>query len=215
MLIASYNRQHVGDTLMLLLQPDVTTQLSEKKGNIVRLFDAQSKQTIGFNFFDASQMVELPTTAGQVFLNANQVDKLNEALIAVGFEAELVNDTEPKFVVGYVESVQPHPDSDHLQITKTKIGDDQYEQIVSGSPNMQADIYVVVAKIGAMMPSGLIIWPGELRGVPSNGMIVSGRELQLPNAPQVPGALILPNDFQPIGVAFDFDKAQGLFNQAL
>jgi tRNA-binding protein len=62
-----------------------------------------------------------------------------------------------------------------------------------------------------MMPSGLIIWPGALRGVESNGMVVSGRELQLTNAPQVPGALILPDDFQEVGEAFDFEKAQGLF----
>lgn len=212
MLIASYNRQHVGDTLMVLLQPDVTTQLSEKKGNVVRLFDAQSNKTIGFNFFNASQVLELSNEAGQIFLNDEQLDKLNEKLSEVGFVAELISDNEPKFVVGYVETVKPHPDSDHLQITKTKIGADQYEQIVSGSPNMQADIYVVVAKVGAMMPSGLIIWPGELRGVASNGMIVSGRELQLPNAPQAPGALILPNDFQAIGEAFDFEKAQGLFS---
>ena len=76
---------------------------------------------------------------------------------------------------------------------------------------MQADILVVVAKVGAMMPSGLIIWPGELRGVESDGMIVSGRELQLPNAPQRPGALILPADYQPVGAAFDFKRAQTLF----
>lgn len=212
MLIASYNPQYVGDTLMLLLQPDVATQSSEKKGQIVRLFDEATQATIGFNFFEISNLLDLPKNGGQVFLTDDQIDKLNEALVAVGFEADLVNDQTPKFVIGYVESVTPHPDSDHLQITKTKIGTDEYEQIVSGSPNMQADIYVVVAKVGAMMPSGLIIWPGELRGVPSNGMIVSGRELQLPNAPQVPGALILPTDFQAVGEALDFDKAQGLFS---
>lgn len=212
MLIASYNRQHVGDTLMLLLQPDVATQSSEKKGEIVRLFNTTNNETIGFNFFGASKLLDLPTKGGQVFLTEQEVTKLNEALATVGFEAELVNDEDPKFVIGYVESVEAHPDSDHLQITKTKVGEDIYEQIVSGSPNMQADIYVVVAKVGAMMPSGLIIWPGELRGVPSNGMIVSGRELHLPNAPQVPGALILPNDFQAVGEALDFEKAQSLFS---
>ncbi|CAH0417283.1 DUF4479 and tRNA-binding domain-containing protein [Periweissella fabaria] len=212
MLIASYNPQHVGDTLMLLLQPDVATQGSEKKGQIVRLYDETTQATIGFNFFEISNLLDLPAEGGQVFLTDMQIDKLNEALVAVGFEAELVNDEAPKFVIGYVESVTPHPDSDHLQITKTKVGENEYEQIVSGSPNMQADIYVVVARVGAMMPSGLIIWPGELRGVASNGMIVSGRELQLPNAPQVPGALILPTDFQAVGEAFDFNKAQGLFS---
>lgn len=212
MLIASYNRQHVGDVLMLLLKPEVPTQVSEKKDNVVRLFDSKTNETIGFNFFNVSEIFDLSNQKGQVFLDEKQVKKLNEKLIEIGFLDELVVDLEPKFVVGYVQSVKPHPDSDHLQITETKIGENEYEQIVSGSPNMKADIYVVVAKVGAMMPSGLIIWPGQLRGVDSNGMIVSGRELNLPNAPKVPGALILPNDFQAIGETFDLKKAQSLFN---
>jgi tRNA-binding protein len=47
--------------------------------------------------------------------------------------------------------------------------------------------------------------------VKSNGMICSGRELGLPNAPQVPGALILPDDYQ-VGEPFDFKRAQNLFS---
>lgn len=211
MLIASYNPAHVGDTLIVLTAPDAASQAHEIKANITRIFDEATGQTTGYNFLQVSEILDLTGVNGSVELTDDQVAKLNAALVAAGFAGELVADHDPKFVVAYVESTEEHPDSDHLLVTKTKIGDGAYLQIVSGSPNMQAGIKVVVAKVGAMMPSGLIIWPGALRGVESNGMIVSGRELQLPNAPQVPGAMILPDDFQPVGDAFDFEKAQGLF----
>lgn len=55
---------------------------------------------------------------------------------------------------------------------------------------MKTGIKVVVAQPGTMMPSGALIWDGSLRGVPSSGMIVSGRELHLPGAPEKPGALV-------------------------
>ncbi|HFJ6866946.1 TPA: DUF4479 domain-containing protein, partial [Enterococcus faecium] len=60
---------------------------------------------------------------------------------------------------------------------------------------------VVVAKPGAMMPDGMMIWPGTLRGVDSYGMICSARELHLPNAPAKKGILVLPEDAV-VGEAF-------------
>lgn len=211
MLITSYNPSELGDTLITILRPDAATQTIETHANVTRISDADSGETLGYNFFDVSKTLGDLDANGQVHLTAEQVEQLNNLLKTNDFEPELVLDIDPKFVVGYVESAEAHPKSDHLQITKTNVGLDQPLQIVSGSPNMQADILVVVAKVGAMMPSGLIIWPGELRGVESDGMIVSGRELQLPNAPQRPGALILPADYQPVGAPFDFKRAQTLF----
>lgn len=211
MLITSYNPTELGDTLIAILRPDTAEQKVESHQNVTRISDAATNQTLGYNFFDVSATLGQLNVNGQVHLTAEQVNQLNDLLKANDFEPELELDTDPKFVVGYVESAEAHPKSDHLKVTKTQIGTDQPLQIVSGSPNMAADILVVVAKVGAMMPDGLIIWPGELRGVESDGMIVSGRELQLPNAPQRPGALILPADYQPVGAAFDFERAQTLF----
>lgn len=211
MLITSYNPTELGDTLIAILRPDTDEQKVESHANVTRISDVKTDQTLGYNFFNVSATLGTLDANGQVQLTAEQVAQLNQLLKANDFEPELEQDTDPKFVVGYVESAEAHPKSDHLQVTKTQVGADQPLQIVSGSPNMQADILVVVAKVGAMMPNGLIIWPGELRGVESDGMIVSGRELQLPNAPQRPGALILPADYQPVGAAFDFDRAQTLF----
>jgi len=211
MLITSYNPTQLGDTLIAILRPDTADQKIETHANVTRISDVATGETLGYNFFDVSKTLGPLSVNGQVQLTAEQVVKLNALLTANDFDADLVVDTTPKFVVGYVDTAEAHPKSDHLQITKTNIGTDTDLQIVSGSPNMQADILVVVAKVGAMMPDGLIIWPGELRGVASNGMIVSGRELHLPNAPQHPGALILPAHYQAVGEPFDFERAQTLF----
>jgi len=211
MLITSYNPTELGDTLIAILRPDTADLKIETHQNVTRISDTATGETLGYNFFEVSKTLGKLTVNGQVHLTADQVDQLNNLLKATDFEPDLELDTADKFVVGYVESAEAHPKSDHLLVTKTEVGEGETLQIVSGSPNMQADILVVVAKIGAMMPDGLIIWPGELRGVESDGMIVSGRELKLPNAPQHPGALILPADYQKVGEPFDFDRAQTLF----
>ena len=82
-----------------------------------------------------------------------------------------------------MKSCVEHPDSDHLSITETEVGDGEVLQIVCGAANIRKGLKVVVAKPGAMMPDGLMIWPGTLRGVESFGMICSAKELHLEGAP--------------------------------
>lgn len=210
MLIASYNPQELGDTLIVVVAPDTPTQAHTVRDNVARIYDPETEKTLGYNFLAISEILPEITGQGQVALSVADVAALNAALEAAGFSGELVAETASRFVVGYVKSTTPHPDSDHLLVSETVVDNDESLQIVSGSPNMQADIKVVVAKVGAMMPNGLIIWPGELRGVSSNGMICSGRELGLANAPQKPGALILPDDYE-VGEPFDFERGQTIF----
>ncbi|MCI1923219.1 MAG: DUF4479 and tRNA-binding domain-containing protein [Lentilactobacillus buchneri] len=213
MLIASYNPKNTGDTMVVIINQDVDNQETVVHDNVARIYDSKTDQTLGYNFLKASQILpEVIDQNGQIDLTEGQVQRLNQFLTAHGFPGDLKADEEARFVVGYVKTMTDHPRSDHLKITTTEVDNGQEVQIVSGSPNMQAGIKVVVAKIGAMMPNGLIIWPGELRGVESDGMICSGRELHIPHAPQVPGALILPDDYQAVGKPFDFKKAQHLFS---
>ncbi|MFD1549942.1 YtpR family tRNA-binding protein [Levilactobacillus fuyuanensis] len=210
MLIASYNPQELGDTLIVIVAQDTPEQAHTVRDGIARIYDAATEKTLGYNFLEISKILPNIGGNGQVMLTVDDVAALNAALEDAGFNGELVADTESKFIVGYVKTATPHPDSDHLLVTETVVDNDQSVQIVSGSPNMQADIKVVVAKVGAMMPNGLIIWPGALRGVESDGMICSGRELRLANAPQRPGALILPDDYE-VGEPFDFERGQTIF----
>ena len=93
-----------------------------------------------------------------------------------------------------------HPDADKLSVLKVNVGN-EHLQIVCGAPNVEAGQKVVVAKVGAVMPSGMVIKDAELRGVASSGMICSMKELNLPNAPQEKGIMVLSNDYE-IGQAF-------------
>lgn len=211
MLITSYNPAQMGDVLVAITKPDVATQATEKKEKIVRIYDVSSGETLGYNFFEISELLSDLTGQGQIFLTETQVATLNEALRQAGFEAELTVDTTPKFVVGHVAELAEHPDSDHLHIAKVEVDNGETLQIVCGAPNIEAGQNVVVAKIGAMMPSGALIWPGKLRGVDSFGMLCAARELALPNAPKARGILILdPAEFK-VGTAFDFAKGAQLF----
>ena len=151
--------------------------------------------------FELSNLFEI-AERGQVQLTDEQVATLNQELTKEGFQAELVNDREPKFVVGEILEMVAHPDSDHLNICQVQVAADQTVQIVAGAPNARVGLKTIVALPGAMMPKGNLIFPGELRGEKSFGMMCSPRELQLPNAPQKRGVIELSDD-QVVGTPFD------------
>lgn len=209
-MITSYNYPAMGDALIIVLAPDVTNPKINQFDNVVAITDSNTNQIIGINVFGMGQQLGIQEDRGQIFLDEKQINQLNQLFKGVGLETELTV-SPSKLVVGYVESMQAHPDSDHLHITQTRVTEDETLQIVSGSPNMAENIKVVVAQPGTMMPSGEIIWDGALRGIDSAGMIVSGRELRLPGAPDKPGALILPETFGEVGEPFDFEKGAQLF----
>lgn len=211
MLISSYNPSQMGDVLVTIINPDKSTQASEQKQDVTRIYEPKTDLTLGYNFFKLGEYLPDLKGKGQVFLTTAQVATLNDHLEAVGFKAELEADLSPKFVVGKVLEMTEHPDSDHLHITKVKVDNEQVLQIVCGAPNVDVNQHVVVAKVGAMMPSGALIWPGKLRGVKSDGMLCAARELALPNAPQKRGILVLGADEFPVGQAFDFEKGRQLF----
>ncbi|USS91194.1 YtpR family tRNA-binding protein [Fructilactobacillus carniphilus] len=209
-MIASYNPAQIGDVLVVVLGPDNGPQQVDQRDQIVEIKD-QNGNVIGYNFFAAQALLpELADQNGQVDLTPEEVQQLNQQLQAAGFEANLPETETSKFIVGYVKEMKEHPKSSHLHITTTEVEAGRTLQIVSGSPNMQEGIKVVVAEVGAMMPDGLMIWPSTLKDVESDGMICSGRELRIPNAPDKPGALILPDGYE-VGQPFDFKQAQTLF----
>lgn len=197
-----YNKEGIGDTLLISLLPsDVKEKSFEKKGNIARIYDEDTKETIGYNIFNISQNIPIGEN-GPVSLTEDLIKKINELLKNNGFTEELKVDLSPKFVVGFVKEKEKHPNADKLSICKVDVGEETL-QIVCGAPNVDAGQKVVVAKIGAVMPSGLVIKPAELRGVASSGMICSARELELPNAPQEKGILVLDDQYE-VGQAFQF-----------
>ena len=92
------------------------------------------------------------------------------------------------FVVGRVASVGPHPDADRLRVCEVETGDGA-RTIICGASNVAAGQSVAVALPGARLPDGQKLEKTTLRGVESNGMILSERELELGDEDQ--GILVL------------------------
>ncbi|KDN57181.1 MAG: DUF4479 domain-containing protein [Exiguobacterium sp.] len=202
---AFYNRQGIGDVLMVLLREgDRHHQIVERKDDVAIVKSTNGKVN-GYNIFNASNYFNVADWHGPVELTAELIETLGVILRKQNIEADLSGvDFTPKFVVGYVESAEKHPDADKLSICQVET-DQGTVQIVCGAPNVATGQKVVVAKPGAVMPSGLIIRPSKLRGESSQGMICSARELNLPDAPQEKGILVLDDEYE-VGKAFEIGR---------
>ena len=86
--------------------------------------------------------------------------------------------TDEGFLVGEVVSAEQHPNADRLRVCEVETGDGR-RTIVCGAPNVAAGQTVAVALPGAVMPDGTELGKAKLRGIESNGMILSERELGL------------------------------------
>ncbi len=124
---------------------------------------------------------------------------LAHQLTMAGLEVDDVSPAAAHFkgiVVGEVLSVDPHPDADRLRVTRVSIGNEEPLQIVCGAPNVATGQKVPVATVGAVLPGGLQIKKGKLRGVESQGMLCGASEIGLEDV--VDGLLILPPQ-SPVG----------------
>ncbi|MEF9552421.1 DUF4479 domain-containing protein [Staphylococcus argenteus] len=192
-----YNPKYVGDVAFLQIEPVEGELNYNKKADVVEI--TNEGKVVGFNIFGISNDISIEAT-GHIKLTDELVIAFQQRINEAGFDYKLDVDLSPKFVVGYVETKDKHPDADKLSVLNVNIGNDTL-QIVCGAPNVEAGQKVVVAKVGAVMPSGMVIKDAELRGVASSGMICSMKELNLPNAPEEKGIMVL-NDSYEIGQAF-------------
>ncbi len=109
------------------------------------------------------------------------VDQLAHTLTMAGLEVEEITPVAAKFhgvVVAEVKTVNPHPNADKLRVTEVDAGTGALLQIVCGAPNVAAGMRVPCAMVGASLP-GFEIKAAKLRGIESNGMLCSARELGL------------------------------------
>ncbi|MEO7726821.1 MAG: phenylalanine--tRNA ligase subunit beta [Burkholderiales bacterium] len=123
--------------------------------------------------------------------------ELADALTMGGIEVEAIEPAAPAFdkvVVAEVVDVQKHPDADRLTVCKVNAGGAPL-QVVCGAPNVREGSRVPLAQVGAQLP-GITIKQAKVRGVESNGMLCSARELGM--ADDAAGLLILPAD-APVG----------------
>ncbi|MGP4082950.1 YtpR family tRNA-binding protein [Pseudalkalibacillus sp. R45] len=200
-----YNPNGIGDVLLVSVDAGTITERDyQKHGEVVRLFDKKDGRTLGYNIFNVSRHFDLSGN-GKIEVTETVVDEINRFLQKSDVGETIAFDTRPEFIVGHVTSKEKHPDADKLSICKVDIGDEVL-QIVCGAPNVDKDHKVVVARVGAMMPSGMLIKEAELRGVPSSGMICSAKELDLPDAPKEKGILVLSDDYEIGADFFTHDK---------
>lgn len=119
-------------------------------------------------------------------------------LTMAGLEVDHVEPAAPPFekvVVGAVIALAQHPDADRLRVATVDVGQAEPLRIVCGAPNVAVGMRAPTALIGATLPGGLTIKKSKLRGVESQGMLCSAKELGL--AENSDGLLPLPADSRP------------------
>ncbi len=117
------------------------------------------------------EWVELPVSSHELL----------EQLTMLGLEVDFTEPAAPPFtgvVVAEVCAVEQHPDADKLSVCQVDDGDKRYT-VVCGAPNVRAGMRGAFAAPGAKLPGGVKIRKTKLRGVVSEGMLCSGRELEL------------------------------------
>ncbi len=125
--------------------------------------------------------------------------ELGARLTMAGFELESLESAAPEFtgvVVAEILSAEPHPQADKLQVCRVSTGGAASVQIVCGAPNARAGLKSALAEIGATLPGEVHIKAARLRGVDSQGMLASAKELGLGEGAS--GILELPAD-APVG----------------
>ncbi|WP_302173346.1 phenylalanine--tRNA ligase subunit beta [uncultured Hydrogenophaga sp.] len=149
--------------------------------------------------------MQFPESWLRAFCNPDLTSQqLADTLTMAGLEVEELQPVAPPFtrvVVGEIIEAVQHPNADRLRVCQVDVGQGSPLNIVCGAPNARAGIKVPCALVGAELPPGedgkpFAIKLGKLRGVESQGMLCSARELQLSD--EHGGLLELPAD-APVG----------------
>jgi phenylalanyl-tRNA synthetase beta chain len=143
--------------------------------------------------------------------------QIAEKLTSLGLEIEGVEDASAaltQFRVARVLTAEKHPQADKLQVLSVDLGDGNPLQVVCGAPNARAGLVGVLGLPGAVVPvNGMELRKSAIRGVESNGMMCSTRELGL--GEEHDGIIELPAD-APIGTSFaDYLGSDPVFDVAI
>ncbi len=134
--------------------------------------------------------------------------EFNDEMTLSGSKVETIerpNENLKNVVVGKILEMKRHENSDHMWVCQIDVGQAEPVQIVTGAWNVHVGDYVPAALHGAHLPGGVKIEKGKLRGVESNGMLCSLKELGMTAEHDFPYAVITPaallNDYHPIDPA--------------
>ena len=132
--------------------------------------------------------MQFPESWLRAFCNPSLTSQqLADTLTMAGLEVEELSPFAPAFtgvVVGQILSAEQHPNADRLRVCQVDVGQGTPLNIVCGAPNARAGIKIPCATVGALLPPGedgkpFAIKLGKLRGVESQGMLCSAKELQI------------------------------------
>ena len=124
--------------------------------------------------------------------------QIADAMTSIGIEVDGVEQTEQipgglaGVVVAKVVECEPHPDSDHLHVTKVDAGTGELLNVVCGAPNVAVGQKVLFAQIGTVLPGDFKIKKSKIRGIESLGMICAEDELGIGSSHE--GIMVLPED---------------------
>ena len=134
--------------------------------------------------------------------------QFNDEMTLSGSKVETIERPDENLknvVVGKILEMKHHENSDHMWVCQIDVGQAEPVQIVTGAWNIHVGDYVPAALHGAHLPGGVKIEKGKLRGVESNGMLCSLKELGMTAEHDFPYAVITPaallNDYHPIDPA--------------
>ena len=132
--------------------------------------------------------MQFPESWLREFCNPNlTTQQLADTLTMAGLEVEELQPVAPPFskiVVGEIKAAEQHPNADRLRVCQVDVGQGSWLNIVCGAPNARVGIRVPCALVGAELPPGedgqpFVIKVGKLRGVESQGMLCSAKELRI------------------------------------
>ena len=124
--------------------------------------------------------------------------QIADAMTGIGIEVDGVEETEEipgglaGVVVAKVLECEPHPDSDHLHVTKVDAGSGEPLTVVCGAPNVAAGQKILFAQLGTVLPGDFKIKKSKIRGIESFGMICAEDELGIGSSHE--GIMVLPED---------------------
>src|SRR5699024_3541851 len=158
-----YNSKGIGDVLLIPIEEgDRYEIIHEKIGDVVRITNTGGK-VLGYNIMQTTKYFDF-SKQSKITITKEMLNTLKELFQTYQIEDKLDFDLRPKFIVGHVLAKENHENADKLSVCQVDVGKETL-QIVCGAPNIDKGQKVVVALVGATMPSGMKIKPTSLRGV--------------------------------------------------
>lgn len=183
MLAIFYYKETMNDTMSIVVNNNKPTKIDNHDEYSIIYHD---DILVGINLFNVSKTLKLPN--GFLY-ETPEILKFIKNVTKMDFEKYVL----PKFVVGRIDSITP-VENTNLNLCQVFNGYDQ-TTVVCGAKNIKVGLKVVLANLGATLPSGLIINTSKIMNVQSSGMLCSKKELFNTDEPS-DGLLILGDKYQ-------------------